>query len=248
VLRDKLAEHAVGAEREFRWRGHEITRIEGLSDAVFAFAVTLLVVSLEVPKTFDELSEMMRGFGAFGISFVMLIQLWYAQYLYFRRYGLQDARTIALNIVLLFLVLFYVYPLKFLFTFLITMWTGGGNVVKLADGAIRPVLREGQMGSLMIVYGLGMIAVFAILGLLYVHASRRGEMLDLTPLEAFDTRTSALQNFANAGVGALSVTIVLVFGSSSAGIAGLTYMIIPIVQTALGLSRRRYRRRITTPA
>jgi hypothetical protein len=39
----------------FRWRGGEISRIEGFSDAVFAFAVTLLVVSLEVPETFSEL-------------------------------------------------------------------------------------------------------------------------------------------------------------------------------------------------
>ena len=27
-----------------RWRGREISRVEGFSDAVFAFAVTLLVV------------------------------------------------------------------------------------------------------------------------------------------------------------------------------------------------------------
>src|SRR4051794_21568192 len=40
-------------EPGFRWRAAGIARIEGLSDAVFAFAVTLLVVSLEVPRT-DE--------------------------------------------------------------------------------------------------------------------------------------------------------------------------------------------------
>ena len=31
-------------------RHHEVTRIEGFSDAVFGFALTLLVVQLEVPK------------------------------------------------------------------------------------------------------------------------------------------------------------------------------------------------------
>jgi hypothetical protein len=41
----------------FRWRGTEITRIEGLSDAVFAFAVTLPIVSLEVPKPSTSLGR-----------------------------------------------------------------------------------------------------------------------------------------------------------------------------------------------
>jgi hypothetical protein len=57
MLREKLMAHQH--ERDFRWRGGEIARIEGLSDAVFAFAVTLLVVSLEVPKTFTELATVM---------------------------------------------------------------------------------------------------------------------------------------------------------------------------------------------
>lgn len=34
----------------FRWRGEGVSRIEGLRDTVFGFAITLLVVSLEVPK------------------------------------------------------------------------------------------------------------------------------------------------------------------------------------------------------
>lgn len=67
MIRSKLIDKGVGDAHKFRWRSHEISRIEGLSDAVFAFAVTLLVVSLEVPKTFAELMEAMRGFGAFAI-------------------------------------------------------------------------------------------------------------------------------------------------------------------------------------
>jgi len=66
MIREILVKQNVGQTVDFRWRSHEISRIEGLSDAVFAFAVTLLVVSLEVPKTFNELASAMRGFGAFA--------------------------------------------------------------------------------------------------------------------------------------------------------------------------------------
>src|SRR5512136_635421 len=46
---------------KFRQRGAEILRIEALSDAVFAFAVSLLAVSLEVPQHFHELQVILKG-------------------------------------------------------------------------------------------------------------------------------------------------------------------------------------------
>ena len=114
MLRERLARNRVGEEEGFAWRGVEVSRIEGLSDAVFAFAITLLVVSLEVPKTFDELLATMRGFFAFAICFALLFAVWNEHYKFYRRYGLWDASTVRLNAALLFVVLLYVYPLKFL--------------------------------------------------------------------------------------------------------------------------------------
>jgi hypothetical protein len=89
-MRRRLAEHGFGADRGFRWRGGELSRLEGLSDAVFAFAVTLLVVSLEVPATFDELLKVLRGFFAFAVCSSILFWVWYDHYRFFRRYGLAD--------------------------------------------------------------------------------------------------------------------------------------------------------------
>src|SRR5436309_8737536 len=161
MLRQTLIQHHHAGG--FRWRGAEISRIEGLSDAVFAFAVTLLVVSLEVPKTFGELMETMRGFGAFAISFTLLFMVWFNQYKFFRRYGLQDNLTVCLNAILLFVVLFYVYPLKFLFTFLVSLFTGGGGRIHLPGGVEAFMVDSvDQVSVLMIIFGAGYIAVFGV--------------------------------------------------------------------------------------
>jgi hypothetical protein len=46
TMRELAGHQRVPPEPHFRWRGGEITRLEGFTDAVFAFAVTLLVYSL----------------------------------------------------------------------------------------------------------------------------------------------------------------------------------------------------------
>lgn len=190
MVRKKLVEKAVGRTGDFRWRSQEITRIEGFSDAVFAFAVTLLVVSLEVPRTFDELAGAMQGFIAFALGSALLFVIWYNQYKFFRRYGMQDVLTITLNGALLFVVLFFVYPLKFLFTWLIKSFTGADTTVHLANGSIEKAIRPEQTGSLMLIYGLGYVAVFCIFVLLHLHAYRRRKELELSPVETFDTQTA----------------------------------------------------------
>jgi hypothetical protein len=105
-------------------RGREVTRLQGFSDAVFGFALTLLVVSLEVPRSFDQLWHAMLGLPAFAASFAIVLWIWWEHHEFFRRYGLDDGPTVVLNALLLFVVLFYVYPLKFMFTLLSRMVFG----------------------------------------------------------------------------------------------------------------------------
>jgi uncharacterized membrane protein len=95
-------------------RHHEVTRLEGFSDAVFGFALTLLVVSLEVRNSMEELHAQILGFIPFAAMFAMACRIWYEHNTFVRRYGMQDQVTVLLSCVLLFVVLFYVYPLKFL--------------------------------------------------------------------------------------------------------------------------------------
>ena len=92
--------------------GREVSRIEGFSDAVFGFALTLLVASIEVPPDFAALKQTLLGFLPFALTFALISWIWYLHYSFFRQFGLEDRLTIVLNSILLFVVLFFVYPLK----------------------------------------------------------------------------------------------------------------------------------------
>ena len=76
-VRSHLFGRRTATDPHFRWRGGEVSRIEGLSDAIFAFALTLLVVSLEVPRDFDELQRVLRGFPVFAICFALTVMVWW---------------------------------------------------------------------------------------------------------------------------------------------------------------------------
>lgn len=245
MIREALAAKGVGRREGFRWRGEgEITRLEGFSDAVFAFAITLLVVSLEVPKTYGELKELTHGLLAFAIGFFTLFQIWYFQYRFFRRYALQDMTTIVLNGFLLFVVLFYVYPLKFLFTWLVTMFTGGSTVVTLPGGVREEMVQAGEGAQLMLLYGLGFVAVFGIFLLMDVHALRKKDELGLNALEVFDTRAGIRAHAIGVAVGTLSLLFAALGGARWAGVSGLTYMLLGPLHTVNGMLVGRRRRRL----
>ncbi len=241
MLRSALSERNIASKPDFRWRGNEITRIEGFSDAVFAFAVTLLVVSLEVPQTFNELLSAMRGFIAFAICFGLLALIWYYHYVFFRRYGLQDSYTILLNTLLLFVVLFYVYPLKFVFTLIVNQMLGD-TTVQLPNGTIEPMIEPNQDTLLFVIYGVGYIAIFLVFALMYYHAYRQRERLELNEFEVLDTLTSMRALLLDCGVGVLSVAIALIGGETYVAWAGFAYFLIGIERTIYGFMRGKQRR------
>jgi len=47
MFREIVGAELLAPEKHFHWRGGRLTRLEGFTDAVFALAVTLLVVSPE---------------------------------------------------------------------------------------------------------------------------------------------------------------------------------------------------------
>lgn len=196
------------AERDFHWRSDEITRIESFSDAVFGFAVTLLVVSLSVPRSYHQLIAMMANFPAFGACFAILAHIWYSHYRFFRRYALQTPIAITLSCVMLFVLLFYVYPLKFLF---------------VAAFTHQPALQAGEARNLYVIYGLGYAAISTVLLLLYVHAWSHRDALELNPLERLLTRHAQIDFSAQAVIGMISVLLALTLPERALSAAGYFY-------------------------
>ena len=180
----------------FRSRSPETSRLEGFSDAVFGFSLTLLVVALEVPKTFDDLLANLRGFVAFGFSFAMLYYVWNLHYLVCRRFGLEDTVTRVLTGVLLFVVALYVYPLKFLATLFF------GSLMGFDRGNGYQIRAE-QMPVLFQIYSLGFVLIFGLLGLMYGHAYRQREELEMDEVERVATKGEMGLMAIMAGVGLL---------------------------------------------
>lgn len=228
----------------FRMRGHDVQRVEALSDVVFGFALTLLVVSLKVPRTFDQMVDAMRGFPAFAITFLMLILVWRAHYYFFRRYGMHDRRTIALNTILLFVILFYVYPLKFLFTLAIGSLTGVSTVVREAGGGLIPIIAPAQVPALMTIFGAGFAGVYAIFTLMYLNAYARRENLALSALENFDTRIAIWHYAILCATGIAAAAAAPAIRGFDAGKTGWIYATIPVSINILYRATRRRREEI----
>src|SRR5258706_10912942 len=180
----------------FRNRAHEVTRVEAFSDVVFGFAISLLVVSLEAPKTYAQMMEMLRGFLPFAICFWLFIDIWFEHHHFFKRYALQDKLTMFLNTLLLFVILFYVYPLKYMFT-LVTMEILGQ----------RADIPPGGQTFLFTIYGLGVTSVFWIMAAMYQHAWRRRDVLELNDVEQADTLEIVYDNFYMGAFGGSSIAI-----------------------------------------
>jgi uncharacterized membrane protein len=181
-------------------RRHEVSRLEAFSDAAFAFALTLLVVSLDVPRSYDGLMRIMRGFPSFACCFALLVWIWHEHNLFFRRYGLQDAWTVLVNAMLLFVTLFYVYPLKFMFDSMFAQF----NPAAYPD-LQRMTLQELARASA--IYGLGFVVLFCLFALLYRHAYAKRESLGLTPIEIFDVKAFAGHHLVSAAVGLVALGV-----------------------------------------
>ena len=166
----------------FLERGEQVTRLEAFVDAAFAFAVTLLVISLDaIPDNIPALVEAMKGIPAFAASFAQIAFFWFAHASWSRRYGLNDGAGVWLSLLLVFLVLVYVYPLKIVFGALF-YWISAGWFPTPAKLDSVSDLR-----AMFTIYGLAYATLAGSMLALYAHAWRGRRALQLDAEEAART-------------------------------------------------------------
>jgi hypothetical protein len=212
-------------------RGREVTRLEGFSDAVFGFALTLLVVSLEVPESFPALKQTLSGFLPFAATFAVVSWIWFEHYLFFLHFKLEDNLTVFFNLVLLFVVLFFAYPLKFVLTRVVGGWTGYG-LPQGDPGYGAYTAADARL--LMVAYSAGFVAVFGVLALFYWNALRQREELGLGALDLFDARSGIRRHLLSVAIGVASIVLALVLPGRFFGMSGFVYFLLGPVQGTNG--------------
>ena len=92
-------------------RGRDLSRIAAFTDGVFAIAITLLVLQLDVPRDLGSASDLWRELGnqsddfvAFAISFAVIGRYWFLSHRFMRMIREFDARLIGLNLLYLFFI------------------------------------------------------------------------------------------------------------------------------------------------
>ena len=245
MLREAAKKHTLGINKEFRHRGEEPGRLENFSDAIFALAITLLLISTSPPSNFEQIKRFLYDLVPFFLCIILFLLIWFEHFKFFYRYGLRNARIVVLNSLFLFLVLFYVYPLKFLTRLIeIPMAMLFNNEALLHD--LKGLISPADMGDLMVIYGLGASAVFCVLALMYQYALKHAAELDLNEIEVFDTRTSMRTNLLMGSVPLMSVLVALIFSSHwMAGmLSGFTYFLYTPIMLIHGTRVEKKRRLI----
>ncbi|MEK6371934.1 MAG: TMEM175 family protein [Acidobacteriota bacterium] len=221
----------------FRLRGLEMSRIETFTDAAFAFALTLLVISLTPPMSLGQLTAALAGVPSFVASATMLMMFWWGHHEW-SRYGLNDSRTLILSCLLVFTMLVYVYPLRFMFGIMFE-WIGRLIGVPLRTGATIGHLHE--VNKLFAIYSVGFFAMSGALLLLHAHAWSQRDALGLDAYERHETRASIGAWLILAVVGLLATVVAIVVPPSWTGAPGWLFACLGFLMPLYGraMDRRR---------
>ncbi len=222
-------------------RGDKVTRLEAFVDAAFAFAVTLLVISGDqIPASIAMLKEAMKQIPTYAASFGIIMQIWMNHADWSRRFGLEDRTSERLSLLLVFVLLIFVYPLKMVF----------GSFFALISGGYLPaqftINTWSEVPVLFQTFAVGFGAMALITCLLFWRAARIGPALGFSNAEIEYAKHKRLMWGMVVLFSILSFVLAVAIPATKeaglwVGMPGFVYFGLNIVQLAL---RLRYNRKI----
>ncbi len=188
-----------------RVRRHQPTRLEGFVDSAFAFAMTLIVISIgHVPSDVPEMLQALRGLPTFAVCFLLIARFWAAHRFWSRHYDIEDRTAIRLSLFLVFLVLVYVYPLRLLFSLTFASMTHDW----LSENPIA-IHSAAELRAAYLVFGLGLAAIALVFVLLFRHALKSASGIGLSTAEITVTRIRMIGWVFTAGVSLVSIALAM---------------------------------------
>lgn len=210
-------------------RQSHTTRLETFVDAAFAFALTMLVVSIDsVPQSFDELVDAIKRVPAFAASFLITVMFWLGHYRWSRRYGIEDTGSVVLSLALVFLMLVFLYPLRLMASGAFYSVSGGFLPTELQVTGLH------ELKFMFVLYGVGFMAMSSVLLALYARVRR----LQLEPpLSAEDRAVAGVEVQAwsiLAGTALASVLLALLLPAKLVGYAVWIYASLAVIMPIMG--------------
>ncbi|NNF16171.1 MAG: DUF1211 domain-containing protein [Gammaproteobacteria bacterium] len=222
-------------ENEFRLRGLEVTRLDTFVDAAFAFVLTLLVISFDdIPSSIPEMLAAVKRIPGFAASFAILMMFWLQHRNWSRRYGLENRKTILYSLLLIFVMLVYVYPLRMVFE----------GMFSNLSGRYLPTSYEIEsyydLRLIFLFYSVGFLFMSLIVSQLHRLAMRSSASLGLNSTELRKTRIEMQVWMLSASFGLLSIVLALTLPDALVVAAGYMYFaLIPAMRIPAYLDQRR---------
>lgn len=220
-------------------RGDKVTRVEAFVDAAFAFALTLLVIAGDhIPASVDELLLALKSLPAYALGFMLMLKFWTAHVDWSRRYGLDDAPTRRLSLLLVFLVLVFVYPMKMVFGSLCAALSAGWLPANFTITSLA------EIPVLFVVFGVAFGSLGTVMALLYAHAWRLRDTLGLDARERIDARARLYSWVTIPAVALLSIASALLIPATPGsgwwlGFPGFVYFSLTLVAPMIDRRARR---------
>ena len=136
-------------------------RLDNFTDAAFAFAVSLMVIGgAGAPQDFADLIRSLGDVPAFAFGFAVMAMFWLSHVRWRTMRGKGDWLATLLTLVLIFLTLVYVQPLRAMASAVGLWFTGQGRMF------------GGSLSDLFAVYGTGFVAMSLTMAALWSEPLR----------------------------------------------------------------------------